>query len=57
MPSELYPINTALLRFREHMENEHGAAPEDYGNRVLNWHKENYPKCKTLPTFKEAKKP
>ena len=56
-PHEDYPIGTALLRYWEHMENEHGAVPEDYGMNVLRWHRMNHPDCKTLPTFDEARKP
>ncbi len=53
-PSADYPFGTAVMRYREHMENEHGAAPKDYRNNVLGWHKKNHPTCETLPSFKEA---
>ncbi len=54
-PDEKLPISTAILRYWEHMENEHGATPEDYGRNVLAWHRRNHPECKTLPTYEEAK--
>ncbi len=56
-PSDLYPIYTALLRYREHMENEHNATQKDYGLDVLGWHKKNHPTCETLPSFEDAKTP
>ena len=56
-PNKDYPLSTAVLRYREHMEQEHDAAPEDYSNNVLGWHKKNHPTCETLPSYKEAKTP
>ncbi len=55
-PSNQFPIGTAILRYREHMENKHGAVPEDYSMNVLGWHRKNHPTCETLPSFEEAKR-
>lgn len=54
-PDKKLPACTALLRYWEHMENVHGATPEDYGMTVIQWHKRHHPECTTMPTFEEAK--
>ncbi len=56
-PDKGLPITTAVLRYWEHMENVHGATPEDYGMNAKKWHTENHPECTTMPTFEEAKIP
>ncbi len=55
-PDIRFPTGTAILRYWEHMENVHGAVPEDYGINVLGWHKRNHPTYETLPTYEEAKR-
>ena len=55
-PSTEFPVGTALVRWWEHMEQVHGAKPEDYGMNVRRWHAENHPDCTTMPTFEEARK-
>ena len=55
-PSEKFPIGTVLVRYWEHMEEVHGATPEDYGMNVRKWHERNHPDCTTMPTFEEARK-
>lgn len=54
-PDKKFPAGTALLRYWEHMENVHGASPEDFGTKVLTWHEKNHPDCTTLPSYEEAR--
>ncbi len=54
-PNKKCPASTAILRYWEHMENVHGATPEDYGMNVKKWHTKHHPECTTMPTFEEAK--
>lgn len=56
-PNIYWKNATAILRYWEHMENEHDATPEDYGMNVLGWHKKHHPKCTTLPSYEQASKP
>ncbi len=56
-PDKGLPASTAILRYWEHMENKHGATPEDYGQNVKKWHTKNFPTCTTMPTYEEAKTP
>ncbi len=54
-PDEKFVLGTVILRYWEHMENVHGATPEDYGMNVKKWHAKNHPECTTMPTYEEAK--
>lgn len=53
-PHPLFPLGTAILRYWEHCENEHGATPEEFGTNVKAWHTRSYPECTTWPTYEEA---
>ncbi len=54
-PNKDYPLSTAVLRYREHMEQEHDAAPEDYSNNVLGWHKKTIRHVKLFRLIKKLR--
>ncbi len=46
------PYNAWLEDWRTHCEQIHGATSDDYGMRVVAWHKRNYPDCLTTPRLR-----
>ena len=51
MTPRILPMRAHLLRWEFHCSITHGATPADYRRRVLEWHQETHPECKTGPVF------